>query len=76
MTVLLLNEEDVRRLLTMDLALAAVEEGLRRLALDEGQNAPRQRTQTDHAMLHVLSAQSRYSHCCVCPLTEEIESAS
>src|SRR5438105_2652019 len=59
MTVPLLNEEDVRRLLTMDLALAAVEEGLRRLALDEGQNAPRQRTQTDHAMLHVLSASAK-----------------
>ena len=31
MPVLLLNEEDVRRLLTMDMALEAVEQGLRKL---------------------------------------------
>jgi len=56
MSVLLLTEDDVRRLLTMDTALAAVEEGLRFLALDEAQNVPRMRSQTDHAMQHVLSA--------------------
>ena len=32
--VLLLNEDEVRRLLTMDLALEAVEQGLRKMALD------------------------------------------
>jgi alanine dehydrogenase len=59
MQVLLLTEHDVRNLLSMDLALAAVEEGLRKLALDEAQNMPRTRVQTDHAMLHVLSASAK-----------------
>jgi alanine dehydrogenase len=57
--VLLLTEEDVRRLLTMDMALEAVEQGLRKLALDEAMNAPRTRMQTDHAMLHVMSAAAK-----------------
>jgi alanine dehydrogenase len=57
--VLLLSEEDVRRLLTMDMALEAVEQGLRKLALDEAQNTPRARVQTDHAMLHVMSAAAK-----------------
>lgn len=59
MPVLLLSEDDVRKLLTMELALAAVEEGLRKLALDEAQNTPRQRSQTDHAMLHIMSASAK-----------------
>jgi ornithine cyclodeaminase/alanine dehydrogenase-like protein (mu-crystallin family) len=59
MSLLLLTEEDIRRVLTMDMALAAVEEGLRLLALDEAQNVPRARTQTDHAMQHVLSASAK-----------------
>lgn len=57
--VLLLTEEDVRRLLTMDMALEAVEQGLRKLALDEAANTPRARVQTDHAMLHVMSAAAK-----------------
>src|SRR5947209_2896516 len=56
MGVLLLNEGQVRELLTMDLALEAVEQGLRRMALDEAQNIPRARAQTDHAMLHLMGA--------------------
>src|SRR5947209_1719450 len=59
MPVLLLTEDDVRQLLTMELALEAVEEGLRKMALDEAQNVPRTRAQTDHAMLHVLSAAAK-----------------
>ena len=39
--VLLLNEDEVRRLLTMDLALEAVEQGLRKMALDEAHVIPR-----------------------------------
>lgn len=54
--VLLLTEDDVRRALTMDLALEAVEQGLRKMALDEGQNVPRARVQTDHALLHSMAA--------------------
>lgn len=56
MGVLLLSEDDVRQVLTMDLALEAVEQGLRRMALDEAQNVPRARAQTDHAMLHLMGA--------------------
>jgi alanine dehydrogenase len=59
MSVLLLNEDDVRQILSMDMALEAVENGLRKLALDEGQNVPRARTQTDHAMQHVMSASAK-----------------
>lgn len=57
--VLLLTEEDVRRLLTMDMALEAVEQGLRKLALDEAVNTSRARVQTDHVMLHVMSAAAK-----------------
>ena len=57
--VLLLSEDDVRHLLTMELALQAVEEALRKLALDEAVNVPRARSQTDHAMLHVMSAAAK-----------------
>lgn len=59
MPVLLLTEDDVRQVLTMDLALEAVEEILRKLALDEAANMPRSRVQTDHAMLHMMSASAR-----------------
>jgi ornithine cyclodeaminase/alanine dehydrogenase-like protein (mu-crystallin family) len=59
MAFLLLTEDDVRQVLTMDMALQAVEEGLRKLALDEAVNIPRCRAQTDHAMLHVLSAAAK-----------------
>ncbi len=59
MPVLLLNEDEVRQLLTMDMALDAVEEALRKLALDEAQNVPRARCQTDHVMLHVMAASAK-----------------
>src|SRR5262249_41546081 len=59
MGVLLLTEDEVRQLLTMDEALEAVEQGLRKMALDEAFNVPRSRVQTDHAMLHVLSAAAK-----------------
>src|SRR5215475_5744422 len=59
MPVLLLNEDEVRQLLTMDEALEAVEQGLRKMALDEAFNVPRSRVQTDHAMLHVMSAAAK-----------------
>lgn len=62
MPFLLLTEEDVRQVLTMEMALQAVEDGLRRLALDEATNVPRSRVQTDHAMLHVLSASAKMLH--------------
>ena len=43
----------------MDLALDAVEAAFRKLALDEAENVPRQRCQTDHVMLHVLPAAAK-----------------
>src|SRR5436853_350380 len=57
--VLLLSEDDVRQLLTMEMALQAVEDGLRKLALDEAVNIPRARSQTDHALLHVMSGAAK-----------------
>jgi alanine dehydrogenase len=57
--VLLLTESEVRELLTMEMALEAVEDALRKLALEEAENVPRSRTQTDHAMLHVMSAAAK-----------------
>jgi ornithine cyclodeaminase/alanine dehydrogenase-like protein (mu-crystallin family) len=57
--VLLLTEDEVRRVLTMDMALEAVEQALRKMALDEAQNVPRARVQTDHAMLHTMSAAAK-----------------
>jgi len=63
MSVLLLSEDDVRQVLTMDMALEAVEAVLRKLALDEAQNVPRSRCQTDHAMLHVMSGSAKTLGC-------------
>src|SRR3954454_2691294 len=57
--VLLLNEDEGRRLLTMDMALEAVEQSLRKMALDEAQLISRQRAVTDHAMLHVMAATAK-----------------
>ena len=59
MSVLYLTEDDVRRLLTMDAALSAVEAAFRKMALDEAENVPRRRCQTDHVMLHVLPAAAK-----------------
>jgi ornithine cyclodeaminase/alanine dehydrogenase-like protein (mu-crystallin family) len=59
MPALVLSEDDVRQLLTMEMALRAVEDGLRKLALEEAQNVPRARAQTDHAMLHVMAASAK-----------------
>lgn len=56
---LLLSEDDIRRLLPMDVALEAVEQGLRKMALDEAQLIPRARAVTDHATLHVMAATAK-----------------
>jgi ornithine cyclodeaminase/alanine dehydrogenase-like protein (mu-crystallin family) len=53
--VLLLKEHEVRQLLTMEMALDAVERALRAQALEEAVNVPRGRAQTDHAMLHSMA---------------------
>ncbi|MFO0937026.1 MAG: ornithine cyclodeaminase family protein [Gemmataceae bacterium] len=59
MNVLYLTEADVRSLLTMELAIPAVESAFRKLSLDEATCQPRQRCQTDHVMLHVLPAAAK-----------------
>src|SRR5258708_6828556 len=59
MAVLLLTQEEVRQGLTMEMALDAVEEGLRKVALDEASNVPRARVQTDHTMLHIMAAAAK-----------------
>ncbi len=59
MSVLFLTEADVQRVLTMDLAIEAVEAGLRKMGLEEAFNNPRSRLQTDHTMLHVLAASAK-----------------
>src|SRR5262249_779475 len=56
MPVLYLTEDDVRQVLTMEMALDAVETGLKKISLDEAVNIPRSRCQTDHSVLHVMSA--------------------
>src|SRR5262245_28668097 len=56
MPVLYLSEDDVRRLLTMEMAIEAVETAFKKVALDEAVNVPRTRCQTDHSMLHVMSS--------------------
>lgn len=59
MPVLHLNEAEVRQLLTVDMAIEAVEAGLRKMALEEAFAVPRARCQTDHTMLHVLPAAAK-----------------
>jgi len=59
MAVLYLTEAEVGRLVTMDLALEAVEAAFRKLALDEAENVPRRRCQTDQVVLHVLPAAAK-----------------
>jgi ornithine cyclodeaminase/alanine dehydrogenase-like protein (mu-crystallin family) len=59
MSVLYLTEDEVRGLLSMDIAIAAVEAAFRKLSLDEAENIPRRRCQTDHVVLHVLPAAAK-----------------
>jgi ornithine cyclodeaminase len=51
---LFLNEDDVRRLLTMPLAIEAVEEAHRELSLARAVDVPRQRTRLPRTALHIL----------------------
>jgi len=57
--VLLLNEDEVRHLLTMDLALESVEQGLRKMALDEAHVISRHRVVTDHSVLHLMGSAAK-----------------
>src|SRR5262245_16669734 len=57
--VLLLNEDEVRRVLTMDQTLEAVGQGFLKIALDEAHVIPRHRAVTAHCMLHVMAATAK-----------------
>lgn len=59
MPVLHLTETEVEQLLTVEMAIEAVETGLRKMALEEAFVMPRTRCQTDHTMLHVLPAAAK-----------------
>jgi alanine dehydrogenase len=56
MSVLYLREEDVRALLSMPDALAAVEQAFQALGTGEAKNEPRRRIQLPHSMLNVMPA--------------------
>ena len=51
---LFLTEEDIRQLLTMPLAIEAVEEAHRELSLGRAVDSPRQRTRLPQTTLHIL----------------------
>jgi ornithine cyclodeaminase/alanine dehydrogenase-like protein (mu-crystallin family) len=59
MPIYYLTEAEVERVLTMELALETTAAAFRKLALEEAENAPRQRVRTDHVMLHVLPAAAK-----------------
>lgn len=52
--MLFLTEDDVRRWLTMDAAIEALDRLFRDLAAGRAQNIPRRRAKTDQVMLHLL----------------------
>ena len=56
MPMLLLNEEEVERLLPMSEALEAVEMAFRKIGLEEAVNLTRSRAVTDHAQIHIMGA--------------------
>jgi alanine dehydrogenase len=54
-----LTEAEVRVVLRMDDAIRAVDASFKKMAVEEATNIPRQRCQTDNAMLHVLPAAAK-----------------
>ncbi|MBI3954184.1 MAG: ornithine cyclodeaminase family protein, partial [Chloroflexi bacterium] len=53
---LFITEKQVGQLLTMDAALAAVEEAERQLGLGQAQNIARRRLRAGNAQLHLMAA--------------------
>lgn len=53
---ILLRESDVKKLVTMQMALESVEESFRLQAEKKADNAPRRRCRLAHGVLHVMSA--------------------
>lgn len=58
MPALFLSEDEVREVLTMPLALEAVEQAFRQLAGGKAHNVPRSRARGDGILLHTMSAAS------------------
>ncbi len=58
MPTLFLTEADVRRVLTMRMAIDTLEDAFRRLAEGDATQLPRRRVRTPQAMLHTMSAGS------------------
>ena len=59
MPVLMLREDDVRKVLTMEMAMEGVEIGLKKLGIEEAMNINRARVVTDHGVLHTMGAIKR-----------------
>lgn len=53
---ILLKETDVEKLITMDLAVEAIDEAFKLQGQQNADNAPRRRCRLDHGLLHVMSA--------------------
>jgi alanine dehydrogenase len=62
MPILMLSEHDVRQILTMEMAMEAVENVFKRMGLTEAENIPRSRCRTDSVMLHMMSAAGKTLH--------------
>jgi ornithine cyclodeaminase/alanine dehydrogenase len=60
MPVLYLSEHDVERLVDMPMAIAAVEEAFRQMAMGRAMNVPRVRARTSGIVLHTMSAAAEY----------------
>ena len=60
MSVLYFTEADVRDLLDMEIALAAIESAFLHLATGRAQNTPRARVRGERIMLHSMSASADY----------------
>jgi len=56
MRVLYLTEEDVRQLLTMQIAIETVEEAFRLLGIGQAENLPRRRLHSSKGMFNIMSA--------------------
>ena len=56
MMALYLTEEDVRQLLTMKVAIEAVEEAFRLLGIGQAENLPRRRLHSSKGMFNIMSA--------------------
>ena len=60
MAAIYLKEDDVRELLDVETAIAAVEEAFRGLAEEKAVNIPRSRARVPGITLHVMSAAAEY----------------